>query len=263
MSGVRGADGSGVGVGEIEAGVRNADVIDDGSHLGAGNLVADDVFDLVAEACGVFDAGAGVGAHVQLELATVDSGEEVLPEPRVEGDDGTEPERDDAEEERHAEAQAEAEHAVVPVAYFFEVVLEGDLEADERVAAGLGLIDAIVLMAFEEVLGHGGDDGAREEVRGHHGEDDGFGERHEEVAGYASEEEHGDEDDADGEGGDEGGDSDLRGSGEDGVFDFLTLFEIAIDVFDLDGSVVDEDADGECEAAEGHDVDGLARAPTA
>ena len=38
----------------------------------------------------------------------------------------------------------------------------------------------------------------------------------------------------------------------------VALFEVALDVFDGDGGVVDEDADGEREAAEGHDVDGLA-----
>ena len=38
----------------------------------------------------------------------------------------------------------------------------------------------------------------------------------------------------------------------------VALFEVALDVFDGDGGVVDEDADGEGETAEGHDVDGLA-----
>ena len=38
----------------------------------------------------------------------------------------------------------------------------------------------------------------------------------------------------------------------------MAFFEIAVGVFDFDGGVVDEDADGECEATEGHDVDGLA-----
>ena len=38
----------------------------------------------------------------------------------------------------------------------------------------------------------------------------------------------------------------------------LALFEIAIDVLDVDGCVVDQDADGQRESAEGHDVDGFA-----
>ena len=74
-----------------------------------------------------------------------------------------------------------------------------------------------------------------------------------------AEEEHGHEDDADGEGGDEGGDGDLRGAVEDGRLDLLSLFQKAIDVFDGDGGVVDQDADGQREASQGHDVDGLSQ----
>ena len=42
--------------------------------------------------------------------------------------------------------------------------------------------------------------------------------------------------------------------------ELVAFFEIALDVFDGDGGVVDEDADGEREAAERHDVDRLADA---
>ena len=43
------------------------------------------------------------------------------------------------------------------------------------------------------------------------------------------------------------------------MLDLLALFQIAIDVLDLDRGVVDQDADGERQAAQGHDVDGLAQ----
>ena len=105
---------------------------------------------------------------------------------------------------------------------------------------------------------HGRHEGAREEVGGHHGEGDGHGERGEEVLGRAGEQDDRDEDDADGERGDEGGRGDLLGGVEDGADERLLLGHVAVGVFDFDGGVVDEDADGEREAAEGHDVDGLA-----
>ena len=54
------------------------------------------------------------------------------------------------------------------------------------------------------------------------------------------------------------GDGDLLGTFEDGFAELVSLFEVAVGVLDLDGGVVDEDADGEGEAAERHDVDGLA-----
>ncbi len=105
---------------------------------------------------------------------------------------------------------------------------------------------------------HGGHKGAREEVGGHHGEGDGHGERGEEVLGGAGEQHDRDEDDADGEGGDEGGRGDLLSGVEDGADQGLLLGHVAMGVFDFDRRVVDQDADGESEAAEGHDVDGLA-----
>ena len=43
------------------------------------------------------------------------------------------------------------------------------------------------------------------------------------------------------------------------VLDFLALFQIAIDVFDFDRGVVDQDADRQRQPAQGHDVDGLAQ----
>jgi hypothetical protein len=144
------------------------------------------------------------------------------------------------------------------VADLLEVVLEAALEGDEGIAAGAALFGVFVAVLLEQVLGHGGHDGAGEQVAGQHGEDDGFGERHEEVARDAAQEEHGHEDDADGERGDEGGNGDLGGAVEDGLLDLLAGLEIAVDVFDFDGGVVDQDADGEGQAAEGHDVDGLA-----
>ena len=39
---------------------------------------------------------------------------------------------------------------------------------------------------------------------------------------------------------------------------FLAHGQVAVDVFDFDGGVIDEDADSERQAAQGHDIDGLA-----
>ena len=102
-----------------------------------------------------------------------------------------------------------------------------------------------------------GTSGAREQVAGQHGEDHRLGHGHEQVARHAAEEEHGHEDDADGESGDQRGHGDLRGAVEDGLLELLARLEIAVDVFDGDGGVVDQDADGQRQAAQGHDVDGL------
>ena len=46
---------------------------------------------------------------------------------------------------------------------------------------------------------------------------------------------------------------------EDRLLDVLALLEMAVDVLDGDGRVVDEDADRERETAERHEVDRLAQ----
>ncbi len=112
-------------------------------------------------------------------------------------------------------------------------------------------------MFLQEVHRESGNQCAGEDVGREHGEDNGFGERNEEVASYAAEKEHGHEDDADAERGDESGNGDLGGAIENGFALCVALFEVAFDVFDGDSGVVDEDADSESEAAKSHDVDGL------
>ena len=79
--GVGSADGARHVVRHIGAGQRQTDVVDDGGDLGFGNEPAQLGLDLVAQACGFLDARAGLGAHVQLELAGVDGREEVAPDP--------------------------------------------------------------------------------------------------------------------------------------------------------------------------------------
>ena len=51
---------------------------------------------------------------------------------------------------------------------------------------------------------------------------------------------------------------DLRRAFENGLSRSLAFLEMALDVFDRHGGVVDQDADGQRQSAQGHDVDGLA-----
>ena len=73
----------------------------------------------------------------------------------------------------------------------------------------------------------------------------------------AGEEEHGHKHDADAERGDQRGNGDLLRAIQNGVHGLFALRQVAVDVFDLDGGVVHEDADGQRQPAEGHDVDGF------
>jgi hypothetical protein len=159
---------------------------------------------------------------------------------------------------RASVVDTELENAAIAAANLLETAFKGKLEADEGIAAAEFVFAFLRIVLAQEVFRHGGHDGAREQVGREHGEDDGFSEGDEEIFRHAAEEEHGHEDDADGDGGDESGNGDLRGAVENGLLDGLAGLQVAVDVFNLNGGVVDEDADRERETAEGHDVDGLA-----
>src|SRR6266571_1086768 len=74
------SDGAGVAVGQVNAAVGQANVVQDGRDLVFGNRFADDSIDLIGKARGFLDAQAGARAHVQADLAGVDFWKEVAPE---------------------------------------------------------------------------------------------------------------------------------------------------------------------------------------
>jgi hypothetical protein len=100
--------------------------------------------------------------------------------------------------------------------------------------------------------------GAGQEVRREHREHHGQRQRCEQEVDHPAQESDGNEDNADRERRDEGGRGDLLGAVENGLAERGAKAEIAMNVLDLDGRVVHEDADGEPEAAERHDVDRIA-----
>ena len=65
--------------------------------------------------------------------------------------------------------------------------------------------------------------------------------------------------DADGKRGDEGRNGNLRRAIQNGLLDLLAHLQIAIDVFNLDRGVVDQNADRQRQSTQRHDVDGLAQ----
>ncbi len=90
---------------------------------------------MIAERGCLFDAHAGVGAHVNGELTRVDRREEVLPQR------WDERERGQGEGQKHDEENArvidrEGEQAQVPVAEALEAGFKGGLEAREWISAG-------------------------------------------------------------------------------------------------------------------------------
>ena len=80
---------------------------------------------------------------------------------------------------------------------------------------------------------------------------------------HAGQEEHRHKHDADAQRRDERRHRDLRRAIQNGLFDLLALFQIAVDVFDLYRRVVHQDAHRQRQPAQRHDVDRLAAARSA
>src|SRR5579872_2998011 len=113
-------------------------------------------------------------------------------------------------------------------------------------------------MLPEKVHGERGNQCARQDIRRQHREYDGFGQRDKQELRHSTQKEHGQEDDTDAKGGNERGYSDLRRALENGGMEVAPFLEKPFDVLDGDSGVIDQNADGEGETAERHDVDGLA-----
>ena len=113
------------------------------------------------------------------------------------------------------------------------------------------------MVILHNIFRHGRHQRVRQDKGGEHREDDRLRHRLEQLAGDAAEIEEREPDDRDAERGDERRDDDLIGGVDDGLFQRLTHFDMAIDIFDHHGRIVDENADGQRQSAQGHDIDRL------
>jgi hypothetical protein len=128
-----------------------------GAELIARDLAANGPLHQVADARGLLDAGSGLGAQMQFELAGIRGREEILAQPGVQQETG----KTNDQEERHKDQAAVHQYGqdgLVTVAEIIESVLEGPLEQHQRVAAG-----PVVLM-LQQVFRQRGDQRSREPV---------------------------------------------------------------------------------------------------
>src|SRR5207245_353059 len=84
-------------------------------------------------------------------------------------------------------------------------------------------------------------------------------ERSKEILRRASEEDDRNKDNRDRQRGNERRHSDLLRTIENGALDWFPLRKVPVDVFDLDRRVIDENADGKRQAAQGHYIQGVAK----
>ena len=107
----------------------------------------------------------------------------------------------------------------------------------------------------QQEANHGRDQGSREQIGGTHRQSHSHRQRREEVLGGTAQERNRNEDDADAKRGDEGRHGDLLRAIENRLDDPFAEADVAVDVFDLDGRIVNQNADRQRHPAQGHDVD--------
>ena len=122
----------------------------------------------------------------------------------------------------------------------------------------MSLVAALHDMPAQQIIRHRRDQRAGEDERSEKRENDGFGKRAEKVAGDTAEQEHRREDNAEHEQRDECRHDNLLGAIQNGRLDLFALFKMIENIFERDGSFVNQHADGKSKAAKRHDVDGLA-----
>src|SRR5713226_484152 len=161
-------------------------------------------------------------------------------------------------EERNQESapvvEANLQQVAIAVTKSLEGLFKTLLKSNERITAWC---TRFLFISSQQVLGHGGDDRPGKQVRGQHSENHGFGERHKEIPRDAGQQEHRSKHNADRECGHEGGCGDLRCAVEDNFIHVLLWFRlaVAVDVLDLNGRVVYQDANRQSEPTECHNVD--------
>ena len=127
--------------------------------------------------------------------------------------------------------------------------------------ASMGMTCAAFVAAAQEGEREGGCPGEGEGERGEQGDGHGEGEGAEEGSGDAGDRDEGQEDNDGGDGGTDEGAGDFGEGFADGFDAIFAGFTMEGDVFDDDDGVIDDEADGGSESAEGHEVEALADGP--
>ena len=251
------ADRRAVGEGEIVGPRRQADVVDDQLSVVLGDELADLVLDLLEQPLGGLDARPGRRAHMELDAAAVDHRKEVAADQGEQHGAACHHQDGDGRDDEPVIEQDLQQLDVLPP-HGLEAALESVVRGAEQAA------EPARRRRMALALGQQADgdrrQGPRQGVGGEHREHDGEPERREEVLGRAVEEDDRREHRADGERRDEGGNGDAGRAVQGRLRQRLTLLgEQAVRVLDRDRGIVDQDADGERQAAQRQGVDGLAQ----
>ena len=252
------ADGAGVVVGIVDAGIRQADVVHHGAQFVGGNDLSNALFDLREQFRALLHPGADRCAHVHHDLPGIHAREKISPQKRHQRK-RQQHEGEEAGHEGPAVLHRQPQQAVIAGTDLLETRLETALKAHQRIARRRhGCVVAVLVgvwrMRLEQVHRHGRHQRARQDERGDHREHHRFGHRHEQEARHACKKEHRHKHDAYAQQRDEGRRHDLSRAIHDGRLDVLALLQVPVDVLDGDRSVVHQDTHRQCQASQRHDV---------
>ncbi len=253
------ADRSGVAVSQVNARIWQAHVVNHRLQVSFRNHLVDRLIDLVGQSRCFLDAQSRSRPHVQPDLARVHAGKKVAAEEKHQ------PARQQAKcQEQHRErprvVQRRCQRVAVSAAKSLKGVLKRLLIAAEeshllaRVQVGL-----ILVFRAQKIHRHRRHNCARPHVGSQHRENHRFGQRHEQIFRHARKKEHGQEHNADAQRRNERRYRNLLRAVQNRLHRLLAHRQVAVDVFDLHRRVVHQDAHGQGQPAQRHDVDCFAQ----
>src|SRR5579859_6780771 len=153
----------------VDAGIGEADIVQNSLQLSRRNFPAECILNLVAQSCRLFHAQSGAGPDVQPQQPGIHIREEVLPEKVIE------PQREQAEnQEAHSEYPAMVEgrlqQGFISTAKVLEFALKPPLKAPKIRCRSL----CPMLMAAHDVHHQSRNERPRQQVAREHGETDSF-----------------------------------------------------------------------------------------
>ena len=239
--------------GEVGSG-RDADVVHD--HV---EILAHDPPDRIGHAgeihAGVLDACAGRRGDMQSYRARINHRKEIASGERDQHGGACHRDRED-HDHQHRTSQAQSEKCHVPAAEGFEAPIESQVEPAAE-PGRLAFVRMPVPGMPKQVMRHDRHQRARKGERDADGEHHRQRHRDEQVFRRARQQRHRQKDDADGQRGDKRRHGDFVRSVEDSLDQALAHIHVAMDVFDCHRRVVHENAHGQRETAERHEVQGV------
>ncbi len=229
---------------------RHPDHVVDGMQFVGRDDLADMPFHIQHQLFRLFDPGAGGAAVMQLDDADIGSGEEIGADHREQAA-GQQYQHSGRRKDEFALLQNHGQHAAIRLAQPDEAALEGA----EQALAFAFLVN--VLGQQEARKGRHHREGQK--IRGDHRQDHGDGQRDEQEPRRPFQQHHREEDDADSQGRHCQRLDHFARAIHDRESQPLPQRLVAMDVLDGDGGIVHQQADGQRQPTQGHQVDALSR----